>query len=192
MKRAAIDWDLVRTRLRASEAALEEAATENPARLEATYRERAARLAKVQARPKPAAAGLPALIFRLNRERYAIELKDVAEVLPLAGCTPVPGSPPEFLGVINLRGELRAVLDLSRLLALSGNEDGPSGFVLMLRRLGREIGLKVDRVEDLLEIRPEELTVPAEGKYVKALTSDTLILLNVDAVLDGVYSKNNL
>jgi purine-binding chemotaxis protein CheW len=189
MKRAAIDWDLVRTRLRASEAALEEAATENPARLEAAYRERAARLAKVHVRSKPAAAGLPALVFRLNKERYAIELKDVAEVLPLAGCTPVPGSPPEFLGVINLRGELRAVLDLGRLLSLSANEDGHSGFVLILRRQGREIGLKIDRVEDLLEIRPEELTLPVEGKYVKALTPDTLMLLDVDAVLDGVYSQ---
>jgi hypothetical protein len=124
MKRAPIDWALVRTRVRASEAALEEAAADNPVRLEAAYRERAVRLAKVEARPKAAAAGLPALVFRLNKERYAIELKEVAEVLPLAGCTPVPGSPPEFLGVINLRGELRAVLDLGRLLALSGNDAG--------------------------------------------------------------------
>jgi hypothetical protein len=48
MKRAPIDWALVRTRLRASEAALEEAAADNPARLEAAYRERAVRLAKVE------------------------------------------------------------------------------------------------------------------------------------------------
>jgi hypothetical protein len=52
--------------------------------------------------------------------------------------------------------------------------------------------LKIDRVEDLIEIRPEELTLPVEGKFVKALTSNTLMLLDVDAVLDGVYSRESL
>ena len=188
MKRAAIDWDLVRSRLRASEAALEEAVA-SPARIEAVYHRRAVRLAKVQASPKPATAGLPALTFRLAQERYAIELKEVAEVVPFAGCTPVPGSPPEFLGVINLRGDLRAVLDLGLLLALSAGGDRHSGFVLVLRRQGREMGLKIDHIEDLIEIRPEELTLPVREKYVKGLISGTLMLLNVDSVLEKVFSN---
>ena len=42
------------------------------------------------------------------------------------------------------------MLDLSRLLAVLENGNSDSGFVLMLRRPGQEIGLKVDRVEELL------------------------------------------
>jgi len=55
-------------------------------------------------------------------------------VLPFAPCAPVPGAPPQFLGVINLRGELRAVVDLARLLVPSADGNSDSEFVLMLRR----------------------------------------------------------
>jgi len=59
----------------------------------------------------------------------------------------------------------------------------------MLRRPGREIGLKVDAIEELREIRPEELSAPAQGRYVKGIASGALMLLNVEAVLAAVFSK---
>jgi purine-binding chemotaxis protein CheW len=188
MKPSGIDWERVRSRLRASERALEEALAESPERIEAAYRERAIRLAKVGENSR-VSAGVPALVFRLARERYAIELEEVSEALPFARCTRAPGSPPQFRGVVNLRGELRAVLDLAALFALSENGDRGSGFVLMLRRPGREIGLKVDAIEELREIRPEELSVPAQGSYIKGIVSGSLMLLNVEAVLAAAFSK---
>jgi len=115
----------------------------------------------------------------------------VVEALRLERCSPVPGSPPVFAGVISLRGQLVSILDLARLLALPEGElpDGEeteSGFVLLLRRHGQEIGLKVDRIEEIREIRPEELSLLAEGKYVKGLASGTLMLLSVEAILAAV------
>jgi purine-binding chemotaxis protein CheW len=192
MKRAAIDWDNVRSRLRASESALAEALAEGPGRIEAAYRERAVRLAQVQAEHEPVSSGLPMLIFRLAQERYAIELQEVAEVLPFAPCTPVPGGPPNFLGVINLRGDLRPVLDLGRLLAGGENGNSDSGFVLMLRRPGQEIGLKVDRIEELREIRPDDSGVVPGSRYVKGVASGALMLLSVDAVLGEVFLKEGV
>lgn len=188
MTRTAIDWEQVRARLRASEQALDEALSESPARIEAAYRKRAIRLATVPAASKPVSAGRPAIVFRLAEERYAIELSEVSEVLAYARCTPAPESPPEVLGVINLRGELRAVLDLGRLLGLSSERDGDGGFVLFLRRPGQELGVRVDRIEQLIEIRPEELAPPSRQKYLKGLVSGTLMLLNVDAVLAQLFS----
>jgi len=187
MKRGGIDWELVRSRLRASEHAVEEALAESPERIAAAYRQRAVRLAKVQGEHGPVSACFPVLVFRLARERYAIELEEVSETLPFARCTAAPGSPPQFRGVINLRGELRAVVDMGRLLALSENGDRDSGFVLMVRRPGREIGLKVDCIDELREIRPEELSVPAQGNYIKGIVSGALMLLNVEAVLAAVF-----
>jgi chemotaxis signal transduction protein len=189
MTRTKIDWEVVRSRLRANEHALKEALAESPERIEAAYRHRAIRLAKKQADPGPVSASLPVLVFRLGTELYAVELQDLAEVFPFAQCAAVPGAPKEFPGVINMRGELRAVLDLGLLLGLPENTDRDSGFVLMLRQQGREIGLKVDLIEDLREIRPEDSALPAQGKYAKGLTSGTLTLLSVDAVLAEVFSK---
>jgi hypothetical protein len=57
MKRAAIDWEKVRNRLRASELALEEALAEGPDRIEAAYRQRAVvwRRGKLGMSPSPPA-----------------------------------------------------------------------------------------------------------------------------------------
>jgi len=196
MKRSPIDWDLVRSRLRSSERTLEEAMSETPERIDAVYRQRAARLAKGRSEHAPAGERLKVLVFRLGPERYAIEAGEVAEAVPLERCAPVPGSLPVFAGVINLRGELRAVVDLTRLLALSGSSNGeprPASreecFVLLLRQRGQAIGFKVDRIEELREIGREELSSVAEGKYVTSVAPGMLMLLSVDAVLEDISLK---
>ena len=191
-----IDWDLARNRLRASERALEEATAESPERIEKAYRQRAIRLAATQADPGLFAVSLPVLVFRLAEERYAIELSELAEAAELSRYTPVPGSPPAFPGVVNLRGEIRAVLDLGRLLGLSQSvepsdrAEKAAGFILVLRR-GGQICLRVDAIEELGEIRPEHLTPALHGKYAKGLTRSTVPVLSVDAVLAETISKED-
>jgi purine-binding chemotaxis protein CheW len=187
MRQARIDWEMARRRLRTGEHILEAALAESPERINAAYHRRAIRLAEAPIEQQLISAGLPILVFRLGQERYAIEMREVAETLPFARCTPVPGAPSQFRGVINLRGELRAVVDLSRLLGHSAAEEKEGGFVLILSRPGRQIGLKVDSVENVYEIRQEELSVSGTGKYTKGIASDALMLLNVDAVLAEVF-----
>jgi purine-binding chemotaxis protein CheW len=190
MKRATIDWSAVQARLRASELALEQALTPNPQRVQDAYRQRAARLASVEINHASASPGFPALVFRLGQERYAIEMKELAEVLPFTNCVPVPGGSRRFLGVVNLRGEIRAVLDLGHLLGASESGNGHAGYVLMIRRAGRDIGLKIDRIEELREMRQSELMPAPPGGYRRGLVSGTtLVLLSVDAVLEAAFSK---
>jgi purine-binding chemotaxis protein CheW len=192
MKRTNINWNKVRDRLRESERALEEAGTESPDRIAAAYRLRAERLALEDAAPKPISSSMPALAFWLAEELYAVALEELGEVLPFEHCVPVPGAPSPFRGVINLRGEIRTVVDLRCLLLNSESEDGDASFVLMLRRPGREIGLRVDRIEGLRQIRLEEFTLPVEGNYVKGVGAGPLMLLNVEAVLAHVFSKEGV
>jgi chemotaxis signal transduction protein len=163
--------------------ALQETLARTPARVEAVFRQRAVRLAKREAPEKSASSGSTALIFRLARERYAIELDELAEVVLFRGCTQVPGTSANFLGVINLRGEIRPVIDLGAV--LSENPGGDSGFILILRR---SVGLKVDDIEELRKIHPEELAQTIPGHYARRLISETLMLLNVEALLSGIFS----
>jgi chemotaxis signal transduction protein len=188
MKRAAIQWDQARKQVQASEDSLRRALSESPGRIKAVFRRRAVQLASEHAEKKPVAPGIPALIVRVTQagvrqERYAIALKDLAEVLPFQGCTQIPGASRQFSGVINLRGDLRPVIDLAWV--LSGSPSSDSGTILVLRR---PAALKVDAVEDLREIALEELTPPVEGHYVQALRSGTLGLLDVETMLSAVFS----
>lgn len=132
------------------------------------------------------------MVFSLQHERFAIELSELAEILPLGRCTPVPGASSEFLGVINVRGDLRPVVDLGRIVMRVENGTAPSGIVLMLRAPGREIGLKVDQVESLREIPREIVGASEQGKYTKRIAGETLLLLDVEKVLAEVFSREEL
>ncbi|HVZ16830.1 MAG TPA: chemotaxis protein CheW, partial [Terriglobales bacterium] len=187
MRQVPLDWVAIRKRLQANEDSLREALTESPARAKTVLRQRAVQLAQQHAASKPASESIPALIFRLGRERYAIALKDLAEVVPFEDCAQVPGGSPQFLGVINLRGELRSVIDTTQV--LTGNPSNGSGTLLILRR---QVALKVDAVEDLREIASEELARPVQGQFLRAFTSGTLGLLDVETILSALmYPKES-
>ena len=193
MTRPSIHWESVHAGLRASESALQEALTATPQRIEAAYRERAIRLAKDPTQQKSLSPGTPALIFRLGQERYAIQLNDVAEVLPCTHCTPVPGAPLQFLGVISVVGELRSVLNLSAVLGVSlgasrVNSSG-DGFVLMVRHQGQEVGLNVDTIEEVHDLRLEEMTGANQGRFVKGIISGTLMVLDTEKMLAEVTAQ---
>jgi purine-binding chemotaxis protein CheW len=184
-----VDWDEVRRRLAASQHALETALAADEERAAAVFRERAAGLAARRARAAEAVGSVRVLTFALGSERYALPLADLAGLLPLAGCTPVPGAPPELAGVMNARGTIRSVVDLGRLLGLPGRDAVGAGYVLLLRRAGGEAALRVDAVDRIAVVSPAELAAPAEAgsgaavRLVKGLTPDRLGLLDAAAVL---------
>ncbi|MEP7352585.1 MAG: chemotaxis protein CheW [Acidobacteriota bacterium] len=185
-----IDWEAVRSGMQVNEHALEQSLTPTRQRIEEVYRKRAVQLAQIEKRTS-LTAGLPVFVFRLGLESYAVELKYLSEVLPLGYCAPIPRSPAKFLGVMSVRGELRTVVDLRQVLAPSAEGPNNTGFILLLRvESGEEqIGLKVDSIEELREIRPEELTGPVAGSFVAGCASGQLTILNVDAVVASVLAK---
>jgi len=182
MTKTRINWEQVRTQLRASERALEEALSDNPARIQAVFRQRAQKLSQQTARQAPS---ISVLIFALQSERYAIRLQELAEVLPFRQCTPVPGAPPHYLGVINRHGELRPVVDLARIITENRGETQTAGFVLMLRKPS-QIGLRVDLVEGLRELSAEQPDNAWQGSYTTKIAGEPLLLLDLPRVLDAL------
>lgn len=184
-----IRWDEVHRRLEKSEDSLGEALSASPERVKAVFRRRALHLARQDADGTGSSApAIPAMVCRAGGERYAIALDQLAEVVPFRGCTPVPGARPELLGVIGLRGEIRPVIDLARI--LSGISSSDSGVVLILRS---RIGLKVEHVEDLRQIQidsvqPDQAGAEAQERYLRRVGSGTLALLDAEAMLSVVLS----
>ncbi|HYC00979.1 MAG TPA: chemotaxis protein CheW [Candidatus Limnocylindrales bacterium] len=78
--------------------------------------------ARILARPpQPQTAqaeGLRVLEFRLGPDRYAIEQRYVREVQALSDLTPLPSVPSFVRGIVNVRGQILAVIDLFELLEL--------------------------------------------------------------------------
>jgi chemotaxis signal transduction protein len=157
-------------------------------RIETVYRERAARLALQRALPDTAAT-FAALVFTLGTEHYAIELRDLAEVLPFRGCTPVPHMPQELAGVLNLRGAIRPVIDVAHVMGLPIAKDRNPGWLLVLRRGSLEIGLLVDQVVNVRPFQSDDTTGPAHDgthsatSYLKGITSDNVMLISAEKLL---------
>ena len=156
------------------------------------YLRRARQLARRQA-TDVASATLAVLVFSIGSERYAIELSALTEVFPYRGCTAVPGAPPALLGVINVRGDIRAVADFRRLLGLPAGDDSAAGYVVMLRQRDCSIGLRIEAIDDICQIDATPRTpagsdgASAPGsRFVKALAADTIILIDTNAVLSSL------
>ena len=104
----------------------------------------------------------PVLVFSLGLERHAIEVAELLEVLPYRGCTAVPGTPAALLGVLNVRGDIRPVIDLRRLLGIDAAESGAASYLLMVRHESGAIGIAVDALDAIRQVEASELVSAGE------------------------------
>ena len=162
-------------------------------RMEGVWRDRAHRLSQ-----RPSLAGteqneFPVVVLGLGKERYGIELQDVAEVFPPVLPTPVPGAAALFSGVINVQGEIRPVVDLRRVLHMEPRAEagsgavrtGPLARVILLRKGGREMGLQIDSVEHIQWVAAADMQSANAGEphqYITGSTKDLLRLLSTPAL----------
>ena len=106
------------------------------------------------------------VIFRVEKERYALPLAAIREVVvPPEQWSRVPRAPDAVRGIINLRGRVITVVELRALLGISA-EGAPSLKIVLLDRGRRDLGLLVTDVEG---IEPIERVSPAPGKAAGAI-----------------------
>ena len=91
------------------------------------------------------------VIFRLDKDRYALPLDAVREVVNAPEhYSRVPHAKDSVKGVMTLRGRVVPVVDLGRLLTVGAQASG--GKVVLLELSRRELGLLVSEVEGIESI----------------------------------------
>ncbi len=197
-KQADIDWEQVHSRLKASNQAMARALEPDPLQIAAIQKWRAAYLAS-RSHEDDASEDMRVLVFGVSQERFAIPLEDVSEVSGATLCTPVPGLGNVLLGLANLHGEIRPVLDTAALLDIprQGGANPKPASVLYLRWGQRRLGLAADFLEGVQTLDAKQLhKASAEGagmprRFIKAITAETLALIDVPALLEGSGMGNN-
>jgi purine-binding chemotaxis protein CheW len=127
--------------------------------------------------------------FLLGRERYGIETSYIREVCPLREVTPLPGTPPFVLGIMNLRGEILSVLDIRTFFGLGRPAGSPLDKVIVLRGAAMEFGILADEVIGVrtvpaLEVQGSLATLTGiRADYLKGVTGDHLVLLDAGKLL---------
>lgn len=117
------------------------------------------------------------LLFTVRENRYALDLREVAEVLTPPVIFPIPWAPSCLKGAMNFHGSLVAVLDLAGFMNLGTM--APAGNLLVLDRGIANLALWIDRVDTV---------VPADGILEEDESRDPLVE-KVLIMADGEVGK---
>jgi purine-binding chemotaxis protein CheW len=110
--------------------------------------------------------------LRVGAESYALPVESVIEVTVLEASTPLPGGPPELIGLQNLRGHALPVYDLGAYLGAGTTPDAAR--MVVVSDKGRRAGFAIDAVTGVgpLPERTQSHTTLLAGS---ALDGDRLV-----------------
>ncbi len=87
----------------------------------------------------------------MRGRRFACELTDVREIVPVGRVARLPGAPAHVLGVLNVRGLIVTTVDLGVRFG-TGPVDRGDGAILLFEAGGKVMGGAVDAVHDVLPV----------------------------------------
>ncbi|MEI6802937.1 MAG: chemotaxis protein CheW [Burkholderiales bacterium] len=136
------------------------------------------------------------LTFMLAGETFGIGILCIKEIIEYTGLTEVPMMPPSIRGVINLRGAVVPVLDLSVRFGKKSSDVTKKTCVVIVEIRNEDqrhvMGVVVDAVNAVLKIAESEIEPPPSfGAKIRAdfiegmgkVNGKFVILLNVNQVL---------
>ena len=136
---------------------------------------------------------LQVVIFRLAGEEYGLDISQAREIIRVPNITPMPKAPSFIEGVINLRGQIIAVMDLAERFGLNRSARTEKARIVIAEIKGNMLGLVVDEVSEVLRISesdidpaPEAIQSQIHADFIKGvgrLKDRIIVLLDVDRVL---------
>lgn len=132
--------------------------------------------------------------FKLDDEIYGIDVMQIREVLRSPEISPVPGSPPYVLGIINLRGHVVAIIDTRRRFGLASRDVDDASRILILEAGDHVVGFLVDSVAEVAEIRSSEMEMAPDtgsgnaSRFITGLCNrkeGLLILIDANRLLSN-------
>jgi purine-binding chemotaxis protein CheW len=154
---------------------------------------------------KKAVAAKRVLTLLLGRERYALNVMSVREIIRPLEISPVPRAPAEFLGVINLRGKIVPVVDLRIKFGLEFTGRTERTCIVVVQTADRAggqkaTGLLVDEVCEVVALSSADIeNAPSFGAgvdatYISGLakTKDGVtILLDLERLLGEAKAESS-
>ncbi len=156
----------------------------------AILEERASTLAEVAAdETGPSSESIEVLTFYLAAEAYAINVLYARSARRLDYLTPVPCTPDFVAGVVNLQGSILSLLDISKFLGIQREGITDLMHVIVVEAAGLKIGILANQVGEVIRIPLVDFQEPPatihglSARYIKGVTREGLILLDLEAVL---------
>ncbi|HEX4086233.1 MAG TPA: chemotaxis protein CheW [Chthoniobacteraceae bacterium] len=186
---SSVDWEEIRRRLERSTMGAEGSGTRSPDEVDKILKARARALAREQ--NVEAGQQVEVIEFLLAYEKYAVEFDSVREVYPMKDITPVPGTPPFVVGIVNVRGRIVSVIDLKKFFDLPAKGLPDLNRVIIIGNDEIEFGLLAEFVTGVRRISLEHIqpAMPTlsgvRADYLKGMTPGGLALLDAEKLLSN-------
>ncbi|MBT2657805.1 purine-binding chemotaxis protein CheW [Bacillus sp. ISL-18] len=127
--------------------------------------------------------------FKLGEEEYGLDINHVQSIERIEHITRVPNAPAYVKGVMNLRGNVTPVIDLSSKLEMGQSNYTETSRVIMTKIEDIELGMIVDQTSDVIDIAPEHIESAAgsfESTYfngIAKIDGRLIILLKLEEIM---------
>ena len=145
------------------------------------------------------------LTFALGRETYALDIRNVTEIMEFRSLTDVPMMPPFIRGVINLRGRVVPVVDLAARLGRGSTDVARRTSIIIVEASQTEggnspqpnIGIMVDAVNKVAQLQADDIEPPPAlsagigPDFISGMAKhdgEFIIVLDVSRMLDTQHA----
>lgn len=120
------------------------------------------------------------IAFRLHGQEFCLRTTTIREIRGWAPSTPIPHSPKDVIGVMNLRGKVIPIIDLANKLGMSSSTPNERSAIVVTEVREMIIGILVDQVSDILTVKSSDVQPAPEvtTSFDKAFT-------------DGIITREN-
>ncbi|WP_054895076.1 MULTISPECIES: chemotaxis protein CheW [unclassified Pseudomonas] len=128
------------------------------------------------------AKGVLYLLFHIGEQRFALDVREVIEVLPLRPLKPIAQAPVWVAGILGHRGALVPVIDLSSLtFGAPAPQRTSTRLVLVRYGNGLQLGLVLEQATNTVRCQPDEFQPyglgNSEARYLGPVRQDAQGLL---------------
>lgn len=131
------------------------------------------------------------IAFRMGHQEYCVDVMAVREIRGWTPATRLPHAPSYMLGVINLRGTVLPIVDLSARMGFLPTEP-TTRHAIMVTEIGDQVvGLLVDAVSEIFSAAADKIqptpdvasqlaktivrgVIPAEGRMISVISLDNI------------------
>ena len=133
------------------------------------------------------------ITFSAGGQNYCLEITQIREIRRWTPVTALPHTPTDVLGVMNLRGAVIPIFDLSARFGLGKTPANERNVVIVAAVEGTTIGLLVESVSEILSVEKSaiqetpDIKSEATRHSIRGMISvdETMVrVVNLDAVLE--------
>jgi len=116
------------------------------------------------------------ITFTLSEKHYAMPAENIIEIVQLPAITLLEKAPDYIIGLLNLRGSIVNIIDLSMILGFNRKVYSSECQVLILNANDKKIGIIIDSVKDVIQL---------EKKLIEPLPYNSK-----DHLVSGIYKDD--